>query len=64
MLNLERMKQGIPQKRKEWGGYWSWENETIMMHCKDGTVLNITEIDDVYFTISNVLANDWEDATF
>lgn len=54
------LKQGKHVKRKEWGGYWKWENNTIMIHCKDGKVLDIRDTEDVDFTMSNILANDWE----
>jgi hypothetical protein len=54
------LKQGEHVKRKEWGGYWKWENNTIMIHCKDGKVLDIRDTEDVDFTMSNILANDWE----
>lgn len=63
MFNFEGLKNGFPQKRSGWGGYWKWENNTIMIYCKDGKVLDIRETDDVNFTISNLLAEDWELAT-
>lgn len=62
-FDFELLKKGTPLKRKSWGGYWKWKNNTIMMHCKNGKVLDIRETDDVDFTMSNVLANDWEVAT-
>ncbi|MBU5268901.1 DUF2829 domain-containing protein [Clostridium cochlearium] len=58
--SYEFLKQGKHVKRKEWGGYWKWENNTIMIHCKDGKVLDIRDTEDVDFTMSNILANDWE----
>lgn len=51
---------GLKYKRAAWKGYWAWENDTIMMHCEDGKVLDIRETDDVAFTLENILANDWE----
>lgn len=54
------LKDGKCVKRKEWGGYWKWENNTIMIHCKDGKVLDIRETEDVNFTMSNILEDDWE----
>lgn len=56
----EAMKQGDKVKLPEWGGYWKWENDTIMMYCKDGKVLDIRETDDVDFTFSNIIRDDWE----
>lgn len=54
LLNGEKI------KRPHWGGYWAWENDTIMMHCKDGRVLDIRKTDDPAFTFGNVAAHDWE----
>lgn len=54
LLNGEKI------KRPHWSGYWAWENGTIMMHCKDGKVLDIRETDDPSYTFDNVAAHDWE----
>lgn len=56
---LELMKQGIKVKLPSWSGYWCWENDTIMMHCKDGKVLDIRETDRVEYTMSNIASEDW-----
>lgn len=53
------MVRGYYVRRKNWKGYWAWENNTIMIHCADGTVLDIRETQDVKFTIENMLADDW-----
>lgn len=53
------MQHGFRVRRKDWEGYWAWENDTIVMHCKDGVAIDIRATDDVAFTISNILANDW-----
>lgn len=47
-------------KRPKWGGYWALEDDTIMMHCKDGNVIDIRATEDVRFTFGNVAACDWE----
>ena len=61
---LFRMKNyGAKMKRANWKGYWEWRDNTIFMHCEDGRVLDIRETDDVAFTLDNILANDWENAT-
>lgn len=54
------LKKGFKIKRERWGGYWKWENDTIMMYCKNGDILDIRETKDVNFTISNINSNDWE----
>lgn len=58
---LELMKKGYKLKLPSWGGYWCWDDnkETIMMHCKDGSIIDIRETEDVYFTLSNVVREDW-----
>lgn len=40
--------------------YWKWENNTIMMYCHDGRVLDIRETDNVAYTFSNIASKDWE----
>jgi hypothetical protein len=47
-------------KLPSWEGYWKWENNTIMMYCRDGRVLDIRETDNVAYTFSNIASNDWE----
>lgn len=54
------MKEGCRARRKGWGGYWEWRDGTIFMHCADGTVLDIRQTQDVNFTLSNLLSDDWE----
>ncbi len=44
----------------EWEGYWAWEDGTIMMHCRDGVVLDIRETTDPEFTFSNIAEERWE----
>ena len=56
----EALKQGADIKREHWKGFWCKENGTIVMHCKDGRNLKITESEDIFFTINNMMADDWE----
>ena len=58
---LKAMKQGAKVKLPSWGGYWYWdaEKETVMIHCKDGTVLDIRETTMVAGTLSNVCSDEW-----
>jgi hypothetical protein len=49
-------------KLPSWGGYWEWDfdSETIMMHLKNGTtIMDIRESQDVLYTLSNILSEDW-----
>lgn len=56
----EALKQGADIKRPSWKGFWRKENNTIIMHCKDGKKIPITETNDVFFTFDNIAADDWE----
>ena len=51
---------GKKVRRSPWKGYWAWENNTIMMHCADGTVLDIRKTDNPAFTFTNIATDDWE----
>lgn len=51
---------GKKVRLSSWKGYWAWENNTIMMHCADGTVLDIRETDNPAFTFSNVASDEWQ----
>jgi hypothetical protein len=53
------MLDGKKIKLPSWSGYWAWENNTIMMHCRDGSVLDIRETDNPAYTFSNVASDDW-----
>lgn len=54
---------GTPVKRKVWKGYWKYHYGKVEMHCKDGKVIDIKDSEDILFTISGILADDWEIAT-
>ena len=41
---LEALKAGYQVKLPSWAGYWQREGDTVAMHCKDGTMLDIREI--------------------
>lgn len=56
----QEMKKGNKIKLPEWKGYWSWENVTIMIHCKEGLVLDIRETNDVDYTFGFICRNDWQ----
>ena len=56
----EALKQGAIVKLPEWSGYWKWEDNSIKMHCKDGKVLDIRETDNVDYTLTFILRDDWE----
>lgn len=58
---LKAMKEGAKVKLPSWGGYWKWdsEKETIIMHTKDGTELDIRETERVEYTLGNILSDEW-----
>lgn len=56
----DHMKSGYDVKLPEWGGFWRWENDTIMIYCRDGEVLDIRETKDVDFTVRFMFRADWE----
>jgi hypothetical protein len=56
---LKEMKQGKKVKLPNWEGYWQWENDSIKMYCKDGRVLDIRKMEDVGYTMSNIVSDEW-----
>ena len=56
----EALKAGAAVKLPSWKGYWKFEDGTIKMYCKDGKVLDIREMEDVDYTLSNILSDEWE----
>ena len=58
---LKLMKDGKKMKLPSWGGYWVWdsEKETIVIHCKDGEILDIRETQVVEYTLGNVCSDEW-----
>lgn len=55
----EALKQGAKIKRPHWRGFWMKENETITMHCKDGSVIPFLETEDIFVDLDNIVADDW-----
>lgn len=53
------MQRGHKVARSHWAGYWCIEDEEIIMHCRDGRIINIRESEDMIYTISNMACNDW-----
>ncbi len=55
----EKMLEGYKIRRLPWKGYWKWENDTIMIYCWNGEILDIRDTKDVKMTIDNMLYDDW-----
>lgn len=51
---------GTPIKRKVWRGYWVYRFKRIEIHTKDGQLIDFIDTDDILFTISGILQDDWE----
>lgn len=54
---------GTPIKRKVWRGYWVYKYGKIEIHTKTGEIINFLDTQDLLFTISGILQDDWEIAT-
>lgn len=57
---LEALKNGYKVKLPAWAGYWEKEGDTVKMHCKDGSVLDIRETKDVFYTLANIASDEWQ----
>lgn len=55
------MKRGYAITLPEWGGYWTWDalEETILLHCRNGDVLEVRDTKDVDYTIQFLFRPDW-----
>lgn len=58
---FKAMKEGYKVKLPFWHGYWVYDpdGDRIMMHCRDGVVLEIRETDRLSYTIENILSDEW-----
>ena len=50
---------GKKVKRPLWEGYWVWEEHTIMMYCRDGSVKDILDTENPAYTFTNMAQRDW-----
>lgn len=60
---LDKFIAGTPIKRKVWRGYWVYKRGRIEIHTKDGEVIDFQDAQDILFTISGIIQDDWEVAT-
>lgn len=56
---FELMKQGVKVKLPNWAGYWAWENGTIMMHAKDGEVIDLRDTERPEYTFANMASDEF-----
>ena len=58
---LDLLQYGYPIKRKEWDGYWIYNEDlkTVEIHLSNGEILNMNNNEDWDLTLSNVIEDDW-----
>lgn len=58
---FEEMKKGHKVALPEWEGYWLWDadKKTIIIHTKEGEVLDFRSTPDFEFTLSFTFRDDW-----
>ena len=56
------LNSGKKIKLPSWGGYWALEEGTIMMHLKDGSIMDMFDSDNKSYTLSNIASNEWIEA--
>lgn len=56
---FKAMKEGKKVKLPSWAGYWAWEDGTIMMHCKDGAVIDLRDTKRPEYTFGNMASDDF-----
>lgn len=54
------MKNGGKVKLPSWGGFWTWEKGTVMMHTKEGKIIDIRETDRMEYTLDNIASDGWQ----
>ena len=59
---FEKMKDGYRTRLPNWDGYWTWdaEKETVLIHLKEGEVIDIRETEQVEHTLQNIFSKEWE----
>ncbi len=59
---LIALKRGHKVKRHHWSGHWIYdaEKDTIIMITHDSKRLDFRETEDLFYTLSNTVCDDWE----
>ena len=57
---LEALKAGKKIKLAHWTGYWQMEDGKVMMHCRDGSIINLQDSKDIIYTLGNIASDEWE----
>lgn len=54
------MKRGHAIALPEWGGYWVWDGETIIMCTRKGDEIDLRDTNNLDYTLSFMFRDDWE----
>ena len=58
-----QMERGMLQigviKLPNWAGYWAWENDEIIMHTKEGTVMRLLDTQRPEYTFDNMASDEF-----
>ena len=59
------MREDKKVKLPSWSGFWCWDKnkESIIIHTKEGEVLDIRDTKNVGYTLTNIFSDEWEEAT-
>lgn len=57
---FEALKRGEKIKLSHWTGYWQLENGRVMMHCKNGDIIDLQDSKDIVYTLSGIASDDWQ----
>ena len=62
---FKAMKKGAKVKLPSWCGYWFWDRDqqTIMMHTKDGKDIDVRSTENPDYTFGNIGSDEWMIAT-
>lgn len=59
---FEAMRKGAKVKLPSWEGYWAWEDETIMMHTKNGEIIKLLDTQRPQYTFENMASDEFINA--
>lgn len=53
------LSQGIPIKRVDWLGYWTIEDDDLVMYSKHGDIVHLSKGCDPSLMLTDIAENDW-----
>ena len=57
---FKAMRAGNQVRLPSRSGYWAWQNGPVMMHCHEGSPLDIRNTDDPAYTFTNIASSAWK----